>query len=477
MPEIDESLVITNSIELFKMAPNVLVANRHKTIQANAVGNKLLAKWEETWAIEDDDTRLAAINAMDERSNGYLVNVAAAVKKENEDRSPHTQMMTEISKMFISCEGQLDKTKPGTIPFKMQQERNKAATERARIQKIKDAEIARKKAMEMEAIEIKDGAERFINSTLFGLLTKKKEAMSAFFNSITLETFDVKSGKINAAVTTMSGADLKAKVMEVTDAAIWNKPIFHSTAEAAEMMYNVIDSFDYDNWAIQNWNVQVGDLKQDLIDKLPSKKKELTEAKRLADEAAALAEKNRIAEEKRQAAISAQQDEAKKAKMIAEAEAKRLADEKALQDAENEKKLAEERRAAREKADAYKLAEDTAKMQQQANDEADIKKQGEETMANFNADLAASELTSTAVAKTEWKITAITHMVGWGQIFQFWYKFSGQALDPKAEDIGNWSLERMKKFVEKEANSKTPNKLVDKNIVWQEVTKALNKKA
>ena len=142
------TVLIENSLEGFRSAPEILKTNQERTQKAVAVGNNILIAWQDAWAIADEDEKMKALAAVDERSNKYLVNCGTALKEEKELRSAITQLMDEFKKMFTSAENDIDKAKAGTVPARVQDQRNTYAKEAAAITERKRKEAERQQKIQ-----------------------------------------------------------------------------------------------------------------------------------------------------------------------------------------------------------------------------------------------------------------------------------------------------------------------------------------
>jgi len=83
----NEVAIIENSMEIFKTAPGILITNQQRSAKAVAVGKNILESWEQAWAITNEDERIQALAAIDERSNNFLANCTKALKEEKEVRA------------------------------------------------------------------------------------------------------------------------------------------------------------------------------------------------------------------------------------------------------------------------------------------------------------------------------------------------------------------------------------------------------
>jgi hypothetical protein len=193
-----------------------------------------------------------------------------------------------------------------------------------------------------------------------------------------------------------------------------------SKDEAIAIIEDVVNAFPLEAWK-NGFKQQIQEVKDQLIDRLPSLKKELTDQANASAEEAAAIEKRRL---------------------------ERIAYEK--------KKAEEERieneRIAKEKEESKKAAANA------------------EIMFDQLVDSAAT--TDTPEARTGFDIVVL-HPAGWVEIFQLWFQRKGLTMD--VESIGGTKLDSMKTFVEKLAKDEDV-KIESKNLRYDPKFKAVNRK-
>ena len=437
METIDNQIaIINNSIEVLKTGPEILQANQLRKSKAIEVGENILS-------IIDQEGMSESI---DLRANNYLSNVNKANKEMKESRAGVTQIMDQLKKMYTEVENDLDVKKPGTVAYRLQGHRDQfakdQAAERERIRK--EAERAAAKAK--EAIDIKYQMENNLNIQFAEYLKQRGDKMQAGFNAITLDNFDEKKRSLE-------GLSISCNFLK--QGLYTSRYLYHSDEE----LKSFSDAVTIDNEAglEANFMAEMHSLKDDLIEKLPSKLAELQEQKRLADEAA---EKKRLADE---AAANA------KSKAQKEAAEKAAAEAKDAQEAEEKAAAERKARENKEAADREAKAEEDRKAAALA---ADIKKQGEETMVLFEQEAANAEVTTAAEVRQGYEIEVL-HPVGYTQIFALWFESEGKNLP--TDKIGNTKLDQMKAWAEKHAH-KTGTKIESKFLKYEESYKAVNRK-
>lgn len=453
LTENNQVSVITKSLDLLKTGPQILAANQQRKDKALTVGRNILM------VIQEEGMSPAT----DERAMKYLANVGSATTEMKESRAAVTQIMTQLTKMYTSVENDLDVTKPGTIPAQIQDHRNQFVKDQAAAAEQKRKEAEKVAAKAREAIELKSSIEVQFAKLYNNYLLEMKQKIQNTFNSITLDDYNEKSVKLKAYAPVLN----KEKIFDFKPAVF---ALAHTPEEVTKFHKIVCD--DKATEFIANYAAELSLLRDDLIDKLPSKLSELKEHKRLSDQAAAEAERQRIEKEKSDVEI-AKANAAQKKKLEAEAEKVRIANETRNAQIKREQEEAAEAQRIREEEDANKLTAQAAEAERKSVLQSDIKKQGEQTMVLFDQEATLADSTPAPEARQGYEIT-VTHPVGYTQIFAFWMDKEGKNLP--VDKIGNTKCDQMKAFCEKVA-FKDGSFIDSKFLKYQSTYKAVNRKA
>lgn len=329
---------------------------------------------------------------MDSEINKWQGSAKKALSINNERRTPITQILTKIAAEFTSLENPLNPQKTDSYYSKLQNHRNSWAKHKQELQRQKEAEILKKQNEEKERLDLKSEAEKLIRDAYTKKLYSFKAYISKTLNEMSLDNFAESKEKIS-----------KLKIDYPRDAfnkleCLLSAKFIDSTE--VERIINTTRINLYDELSANfRENMEVD--KQEALDKLPSKKRELERiAKADAETAARLKE---------------------------EAEKRKKAEEKLLKD-----------------------------QQEEAERQAKLKLQQEQDMNNaqtlFDAQAEISVLNESAgKTKSSYVINVLNHQ-GWLMIFANYFEHFGNALD--LETVGKKSLNQMKKDVEKLANSK-----------------------
>lgn len=449
-----ELTVIDKSIEEFKKGSAILLANKTRAEKALKVGSNILVQWNEAYVIEEASARKEALAAVDKRSNDFLANCGKAKTEMEESRKAITQLMDLIKKQFTEQENSID-PKKAEIGMRIQDNRNKYAKDQLEEQDRIRKDAERKAAIGKEEAEIRAYIKNQISQKLIDYLAKKKEAVTNAFNAITLDTIEEKSVSLAGMATGFPTAKL-GEIVTYTDAR-------YSLIDFTR--YNTIKTDEHTNFDFNSfyaeYSRQLQELKQSLIDRLESKREELLENKRRADEQ----EKLRKAEEDRKAEMA----KANEAEMLRLQQEQKKADEEKQRLAEEQKKADDEKRQ-REQDEAIRQKKENEEAQHKAAEAAELEKAAGTAMALFGE--AATVVNEAPEARTGLEII-VKNPAGWVEIFTYWFQKQGIKLS--VDEIGGKKLESMKTFCEKEAN-KSGEKIDSKNLEYKQAVKAVNRK-
>ena len=470
--------VIQRSIKVFEGAADILLTHQTRAAKALSIAQSIQDQWKTSFAIEDPDKRMKALGAADERSMKFLSRCTETSDEMRDARKAITQLMDMLKTLYTTEENSLD-PKKGPLPMAIQQQRNAYAKEviieQERQKKIAEAKAAK----EQEANRLRSFISTTITQKLLDYLATKKVQLTNSFNSMTLEDMEERSEglrKLNVMFP-------ETKVGQIIS---YEMPVCYrlDDIEKGTLQIKSHNDYDFKTFYVQYAN-EIDELKRSLVDRLGSKKSELLEAKRVAEEAEAA----RIKEEARQ-----KSEKIKREKEMAKANAEKkaqLEEEARLAEIRNKEKLAEMERQAeedRKTAERVRLQReenDRLRLQQEADDnrikaeqDAELKRASEDAMTLFQqtADVAGSAAGGPEVRQSI--EIAVVHMTGWVELFQFWFQRAGAKMS--LEDAEKMTFEKLKKFAEKAAKDTATVKgerIESKFLKYDNAVSAVNRKA
>lgn len=400
--EINSVEIYNRSIETFKSGSDVLANHQLITTKADAAGRSILNRiQEEGMTPEMDGLCMKFLSQCNERR-----------KQMEEGRKPITQIMDAVKRLFTIEEAKMDPKISGALPFLIQEQRNIYARQVAEEQRQREAEARQRQEKEREAAELRAEIERRLQRHFSDALTIEKNRIQSAFNAITLENYEGRKASLLGYSPSYSYDHFNS-----FNAAIACR--LHSKEELESIIAGVTSGKYGDFTTI--YNNELLQLKQSLIDRLASKKKELEDMA-----AADVAEKERL----------------------------------------------EKLRIERENAETARLKQEEEDRRRKEEEAIELKKSQESTMALFNGAVEAAPSVPAPETRSRYEII-VKHPAGWALLFEFWFRKEGVSLD--LAKFPAKKLESIKTFCENYA-LKNGEKIESTHLQYEETFKAVNRK-
>lgn len=268
-------------INILQTAPDILTRNEASVSACTNAGKALLDTIEGNGGIGTDE--------IDTAVQEYLAKSKKTVENMNNRRKPLTQMLTALSKRFTSLEGAIDIKSAGTIPHRLQIERNKYAAKKLEEQKRREEEARQKQLAENEKAQYRADITVLLDTTYAAYVERHINALNGMFNRATLTTYGDVCRQITQANTGFSWTDFVKNVVD-------NKQTFYMDGETRKAIKGEIATLKKKEYS-ERYAFEIESLKQSLTDRLPSLRKQLEEQEELrktnAAEAARLEEERR----------------------------------------------------------------------------------------------------------------------------------------------------------------------------------------
>ena len=347
---------------------------------------------------------------IDQAAADYLKKVNVTLKNMDERRKPITQIFDKVRSFFTSQEKEIDPKDSTTIPGKLVVKRNEYAKYKYEEEQRRKKEAEQRARIETEKGNYQQTIENSLLSYFNQYLSSKVSELQAIFSNLTHENFDREVIGI-----TVFQTDYPKSHFDKFSADSATYYISQETKK--EIRRNILQG-RYEQLA-QQYKAKILNVKQDLIDRIPSKRNELAELEQL-----------RLAN--------------------AEAAAK-----------------AEELRKQREIEATSKRMEEIKREEEAAKQEAALKAQ-QSTIGSLFAGAAASVAPPPTNAKVKEKIV-IVNLQGYLEVFQMWWLNEGKALPvEELEKI----FKKMITYCEKQANSKDQKHIESQFIRYEADVKA-----
>ena len=233
----------------------------------------------------------------------YLDRARKTLTLMNERRSPITKMFDEMRRAFTSLENDVDLTKQGTIPCRLQELRNEYAARKKREEDARRQEEERKLRLETAAKQYPLDVAEYVKRTYNAFLEKKIAELLALNASITLENFDERKQMIEAYPYEISlSQDIPENVVRT-----------ELDADSAKKLRMSV-MIDCNKHFAEQYKFEIESNKESILEMLPSKRRELEEIARAGEEEKA----KRIEEMKKREAEETSRLEMERARKEAE---------------------------------------------------------------------------------------------------------------------------------------------------------------
>lgn len=363
-------------VEIVQTAPAILNDNKTRHDKAVNYGKNLIAKVEEFGMNDEIDSLLA----------DYQAKLRVTYKTIQEARKPFTQIVDEVKKEFTALESDIDPAGKTNIFSDVQRLRNIYVTEKVEAQKKKEAELLRKQNIEKERIDIENKIDISIYESFSRYLAGVKRSMNNIFEGMKLDGGDSTRKMINAAPINLPESAFKG--FGNIDQVYTN---FLSVNDVDLIFKNKLtDNLFADLNDV--CAVELMEYRRELIEKIPSKQKELEEIAAAGKEEAARLQKE--ADERKQREVE-------------------------------------------------RLAEEQLRKSQEASQALEVAAAGKALEVTINTQ---AELFTEAPKTKDGYLITVTHRAGYGLIFQFWFEKEGK--DLTADKIEKKTIGQMKAFCE-----------------------------
>lgn len=369
---------------IMRSAPAVLQRNQTSVSACNQAGQALLDTIEAAGGINTDELDTAVAE--------YLAKTKITVDNMNKRRKALTQLLSNVSKSFTTLEAAIDVKSSVTIPYRLQQARNKYAAKKLEEQRRREEEARRAQMVENEKAQYRSDISLLLERAYGDYVSRHISYLNGVMNRATLSTYDESVRLIKEASTDFSWSDFVKGVNDTFTTC-------HITAETRKSIKNEVASQKKVEFA-RRYAFEMDELRQSLIDRLPSLRKQLEEQEAL--------------------------------RRTNEAEAKRM----------------EEERQRKAREEAARLEEARKRQEEEARAKAEADKAAAEVQAAFDFGAANAVSPATQKVKVKKKIK-ITNPQGFLQVYQMW--FTREGINMSMEDLEK-AHKKMITFCEKIAN-------------------------
>ncbi|MCU6767386.1 hypothetical protein OCV73_00215 [Barnesiella propionica] len=215
---------------------------------------------------------------LDQQAAFFIERAKKTVRKMNEKRSPCTKLFDEIRATFTAMENDVDPSKKDSLPYKLQQYRNAYAAKKLEEAERKRREEERRVRIEIACNTYRLNCEEDYKQSFNRTLNAAINEMMSYNNSITLDNYEAQKQAIEQFNVLLSDD----WIQNVTSSVIL--PAELSADELRSIRQSVLNEL-FPKFKEQ-YKFEMESNRDDYLDRLPSKKRELeTIAKKTAEEA------------------------------------------------------------------------------------------------------------------------------------------------------------------------------------------------
>ncbi len=216
---------------------------------------------------------------LDQKADTYIRKSRNTVKKMNEQRSAVTKLFDEIRAVFTTLENDVDPAKKGSIPFRLQEQRNAYAARKQR-----EAEERRRAEQERQRLQLmrdtyRADVEADYRQTFNGHLNQKYNQLAGLMQSITLDNFDNQAALIESFATGLP--DDYARFLPSGTRIPAGLDVAEAKAIRTEVLDKLIPQFR------EQYSFEMSENKAAILAMLPGKRQELEAISKASAEEAA----------------------------------------------------------------------------------------------------------------------------------------------------------------------------------------------
>lgn len=406
---------------VLKTGPEVLTANISSRDRAIEAATTLLDRIKASGMTDD----------LDREANELLLKIKKTKDKIEEQRKPITQIIKEVASRFTTLESDIDQKKAGTIPYQLVEERNKYAQQKLEQQRERERQAKLKLDQDNERSTVVATIEKSLSVYFNEYIASCKEAMQKAYNEITLENFVDKSLFIDEYSTYYPREHFDKFTTSVS-------VLYIGRDELPSLKLKVVTVDKFETFS-ETFKSELTVFKQNLVDLLPSRKRELEEEAERKRKAAEEEEQKR----KELAAAKDKEEAARKQRELEDLQRKQKEEEERKQQEIEERKCQEDARIQREKEEA----------ERKAASEAEAKIQAEKANNLFanSGELFATPVEQVGKTKVAYEIEII-NPAAYLEIAHFYFT-TEKPTNLTVDKLEKKTFAQMRAFAEKQANS------------------------
>lgn len=269
---------------LAELAPQSYKDNQLSHTRCLEVGNQLLARVKQEGMSDTLDMEIAK----------FIEKAKITVKKMNGKRTPVTQLFDQIRKVYTSMENDVDPSKANSIPGQLQAYRNAFAKKKHEEEERRRREEAAKQAKENAKVRYRSDVEEDYVTQFNALVNKSINELTDMDKLLTLDNYEIIYDGVKEYI-----CELPETWCQMVISGAY-RPAELTPEECRVIQANVMAGLN--TRFKEQFPFEVQSTRDDILDRLPSKKKELERIAKASAEEAAKIKADMEAKEREEAA-------------------------------------------------------------------------------------------------------------------------------------------------------------------------------
>ena len=301
----DLTLVTAENVSaIASNAPQALQENKTSHDRCLDFGQKLLDRVKKEGMSDDLDKEIAL----------FIERAKKTVKKMNDSRSPITKLFDEVRNVFTTMENEVNVSKSGTVPFLLQEERNRYAAKKAAEEAERRAAEERRKLAEQAKAKYRTDLLEDYKRQFNIFVNNALNSLTSLNSSLNLQNWETVTLQIKESSVVLDPAWIQTVVPAVVVSPYL--PREDAASIKASVVSELAPKF------IEQYKWEIEELRDTLVARFASKQRELQAAAQASEE-----EAKRIQAEiqAREAAEAARRAEERRAQEEAEANQRAVA--------------------------------------------------------------------------------------------------------------------------------------------------------
>lgn len=216
-------------------------------------------------ALLDEINAHGMTDALDQKAAKYIDKTRRTVKEMNERRSPYTKLFDQIRSEFTKLENAIDPSKAGTVPYQLQQLRDAYARKKREEEETRRRAEEARRAAEAARNTYRAACDEDYQKSYNALVTDTINQLTELNSSVTLDSY-------KAVYDTLTGfsVELPAEWCPASSVRIpYNLSADEAKVIRGQSLNALLPRF------AEQYKFEVEEYRNELLDKLPSKKAEL----------------------------------------------------------------------------------------------------------------------------------------------------------------------------------------------------------